>query len=113
MMDRKRNKAIAFRVTPAERNRINARIRQSGLSQREYLLHAALGQTVCVVEELKPILTELRACGRNLNQLTVLAHEGRIHTADLERTVETLGKTYDAVNALLTQKNMVIAHGDV
>lgn len=82
----------------------NAKIRQSGQSQQEYLLRAALGQTIHVVEELKPVLSELRACGRNLNQLTVLAHEGRIQAVHLRETVEALGRTYDAISALLMEK---------
>lgn len=113
MANRKRHQVIAFRATAAERNRINANVRKSGLSQREYLLNAALGQTIQVVEELKPILSELRACGRNLNQLTVLAHEGHIQTVNLRETADMLGKTYEAVNALLTAKDRVISHGDV
>lgn len=76
MENRKRHQVIAFRVTEAERRQINAKIRQSGQSQQEYLLHAALGQTIHVVEGLKPILSELRACGRNLNQLTVWPMRG-------------------------------------
>lgn len=113
MGDRKRDEAIAFRVTAAERTQINKNIRKSGLSQREYLLNAALGQAIHVVEELKPILSELRACSRNLNQLTMLAHEGHIQTVDLWETADMLGKTYEAVNALLTAKDQVISHGNV
>ena len=113
MGDRKRDEVIAFRVTAAERTQINKNIRKSGLSQREYLLNAALGQAIHVVEELKPVLSELRACGRNLNQLTVLAHEGHIQTVHLRETVEVLGRTYDAVNALLTEKGQVISYGNV
>ena len=55
MEHRKRHQVIAFRVTEAERRQINAKIRQSGQSQQEYLLRAALGQTIHVVEELKPV----------------------------------------------------------
>ncbi len=66
-----------------------------------------------MVEELKPILSELRACGRNLNQLTVLAHEGRIQAVHLRETVEALGRTYDAISALLMEKGQVISHGNV
>lgn len=113
MANRKWSQVIAFRVTEPERKRFNANIRRSGLSQQEYLLSAALGQTIQVVEELKSILSELRACGRNLKQLTVLAHEGRIQTVDLRETSGTLGRTCEAVNALLTAKNQVISHGDV
>ena len=113
MGDRKRDEVIAFRVTAAERTQTNKNIRKSGLSQRAYLLNAALGQAIHVAEELKPILSELRACGRNLNQLTMLAHEGHIQTVDLWETADMLGKTYEAVNALLTAKDQVISHGNV
>lgn len=113
MAKRKRSQVIAFRVTAAERRRINEKVQKSGQSQQEYLLHAALGQPIYMVKELKPILSELRACGRNLNQLTVLAHEGRVQTVCLRETVETLGKTYEAVNALLTEKGQVVSHGNM
>lgn len=113
MAKRKRSQVIAFRVTAAERRRINEKIQKSGQSQQEYLLHAALGQPIYVVEELKPILSELRAWGRNLNQLTMLAHEGHIQTVNLKETADMLGKNYEALNALLTAKDRVISHGNV
>lgn len=113
MANRKRPQVIAFRVTAVERKRINAKVRQSGQTQQEYLLHAALGQTIQVVEDLKPILSELRACGRNLNQLTVLAHEGRIEKVNLRETADVLGRTYEAVNSLLTEKGQVVSCGNM
>ena len=76
MAERTRNQVVAFRVTKAERRQIEEKVRKSGLSQQAYLLQAALGAPICVVEELRPILAELRGWGRNLNQLTVLAHSG-------------------------------------
>ena len=56
---------------------------------------------------------ELRGWGRNLNQLTVLAHTCRVQTVYLRECMEVLGKTYEAVNRLLTEKGGVISHGDV
>lgn len=64
METRTRNRVIAFRVTPAERRKIEAKVRQSGLRQQEYLLHAALETPIHVVEDLKPLLGELRAWGQ-------------------------------------------------
>lgn len=84
MATRTRNQVVAFRVTPAERRQINAKVRRSGLSQQEYLLDAALNEPIYVMEELKSILSELRAWGKNLNQLTTLATKGAvIHHGDL------------------------------
>ena len=84
MAERTRNQVVAFRVTKAERRQIDTKVRSSGLSQQAYLLRAALGEPICVVGELKPILAELRGWGRNLNQLTVLAHSGRVQTVYLK-----------------------------
>ena len=113
MEARTRNRVIAFRVTPAERRKIEAKVRQSGLRQQEYLLHAALETPILVVEDLKPLLGELRAWGRNLNQLTVLAHQVHIRSADLREATATLGRVYEAVNGLLTEEGRVVSHGDV
>ena len=113
MLERTRNQVVAFRVTNAERRQINTKVRRSGLSQQAYLLRAALEEPICVVEELRPILAELRGWGRNLNQLTVLAHSGRVQTVYLRECMEVLGKTYEAVSRLLTEKGGVISHGDV
>ena len=113
MVERTRNQVVAFRVTNAERRQINTKVRRSGLSQQAYLLQAALEEPICVVEELRPILAELRGWGRNLNQLTVLAHTSRVQTVYLRECMEVLGKTYEAVNRLLTEKGGVISHGDV
>lgn len=69
MATRTRNQVVAFRVTPAERRQINARVRRSGLSQQEYLLDAALNEPIYVTEELKPILLLTgadRSPGQNL-----------------------------------------------
>ena len=112
MATRTRNQVIAFRVTPAERRQISAKIKRSGLSQQEYLLDAALNRPIYVMEELKPILSELRAWGKNLNQLTALAHQGRVQTVYLQELTAALGRTYEAVSTL-TEKGPVIHHGDL
>ena len=113
MTARTRNQVVAFRVSKAERRQIEGMVRKSGLSQQAYLLRAALEEPICVVEELKPILAELRGWGRNLNQLTVLVHSGRVQTVYLQECMEVLGKTYEAVNRLLAGKDGVISCGDV
>ena len=113
MAVRTRNQVIAFRVTPAEAKKIREKVRQSGLSQQEYLLQASLKQPILVIHELKPILAELCAWGRNLNQLTVLAHTGHIQTVYLKELTDALGRTYETLNGLLTEKGQVISSGDL
>ena len=108
MAVRTRNQMIAFRVTPAEAKKIREKVRQ-----QEYLLQASLKQPILVIHELKPILAELRAWGRNLNQLTILAHTGHIQTVYLNELTEALGKTYEALNGLLAEKGTVVSSGNL
>lgn len=63
------------------------------------------------VNELKPVLSELKAIGRNLNQLTVLSHQGRITYVNLAEAVNTLQKVYAAINVLYGICDGVIASG--
>lgn len=111
MAERTRSQVVAFRVTKAERQQINTKVSRSGLSQQAYLLRAALEEPICVVEELRPVLAELRGWGRN--QLTMLAHSGRVQTMYLQELTAALTKTYEAVNRLLAEKYGVISCGDV
>jgi len=108
---RERDKKISFWATDVERRKIKKIIAKSGLSQREYLLGAALGRTIYQVNELKPVLAELKAVGRNLNQLTVLSHQGKITAVNLTEAVSTLQKIYAAINVLYDICDGVITSG--
>ena len=63
------------------------------------------------MNELKPVLSELKAIGRNLNQLTVLSHQGKISAVNLTEAVSTLQKVYAAINVLYDICDGVIASG--
>jgi len=63
------------------------------------------------VNELKPVLAELKALGRNLNQLTILSHQGKISAVHLSEVVNTLQKIYAAINVLYDVYDGVIASG--
>ena len=102
---------MSFWVSESEQKRIKKLIARTGLSQREYLLSTALGKTVYQVDELKPMLFELKAIGRNLNQLTTLAHQGRISAINLSEATNALAKNYAAVNGLYDRIQGALASG--
>lgn len=110
---RERDKKISFWASETERRKIKKIIAKSGFTQREYLLGAALGRTIYQVNELKPVLAELKAIGRNLNQLTILSHQGKISAVNLSEAMNTLQKIYAAINVLYDVCDGVIASGKV
>ena len=52
-------------------------------SMRDFILKMCMNGKVIVNSDLRELNQELRYQGNNLNQLTKLAHQGRIISADL------------------------------
>lgn len=82
-----------------------------GMGIGEYLRISALGKTIYQVEELKSILHELKGIGRNLNQLTMLCHQGVVRTVNLTATADGIGRCYEAINRLYADTDAVIQNG--
>ncbi len=77
----KRNKKSAIvtaRMMPEVKQRLQKRARDAGMTLTQYLIICGLGQEIVRVEGLDAVLSELKAQGRNLNQLTTLANMGRL-----------------------------------
>ena len=94
---RVRNKTIPFRVTEKELEIIDKKAAKAKLSRTDFLIAAALGKEITLLEDLKPILYELRRIGNNVNQLTKLANMGSIETVNLEEFTEMLGQLHVAL----------------
>ena len=55
------------------------------------------------VEGLEQVLSELKAQGRNLNQLTTLANMGRVTVVKGDALAENYGKIYEQLRELLQE----------
>ncbi len=97
---RTRNQSIPFRVTEKELKEIDRKAAKARLSRTEYLIACALGKEITLVEDLKPLLAEMRRIGNNLNQLTKLANMGKLWEINLTETKEVLDNIYEVIHEL-------------
>lgn len=95
---------ITFRVTPEDYERIKTKADQAHMSVSAYVRAAALRHKVVVVDGLKEHTHELKGIGRSLNQLAILAHEGRISAANLDSVYTALEKNYIGLCTLAGQE---------
>ena len=95
---------ITFRVTPEDYERIKTKADRAHMSVSAYVRAAALRHKVVVVDGLKEYTHELKGIGRSLNQLTILAHEGRISVVDLDSMFSALEKNYIGLCELVEQE---------
>ena len=91
---RKRSISIPIRVTEKELTTIETKATKAGMNRTDYLIACAVGKRITVIDDLTPLLAELRRIGNNLNQLTRLAHLGKIEAISLAETNEVLQQTY-------------------
>jgi hypothetical protein len=91
-----KSERIGLRLTPEDRVMIEAKAKESGHNATEYIRRAALGLEVKqrLPTELKQVVS---AASKNLNQLTRLAHMGRLNGVD----EDTLGAIIQALNQAL------------
>lgn len=86
-----KNKRFAFRIRERDLNAIRRRAKAANLSVTDFFTTSALGKEIVVVEGLPEIISQLKAIGNNLNQLTVLANMNRIQMVGLEEITDKLG----------------------
>lgn len=87
-MPRERAKQVKFFVTEEELEQIKRKVAKSKLSQSDYVRKVALQKDIIVIEGLNELTTELKMIGNNLNQLTRLAHEGKINCSQELREID-------------------------
>ena len=77
-MRKKKTAIVTARMTPEVKQRLQERAQDAHMTLTDYLIICGLGQEIIQVEGPDAVLTELKAQGRNLNQLTTLANMGRL-----------------------------------
>lgn len=101
----KKTEIITLRVTPRVKAAIQARAKQVDMTVTDYLCLCGLGKKIVQVDGLDQVLTELKAQGRNLNQLTTLANMGRITVVYGDRLAEGYGQVSEQLRELLKAVN--------
>ena len=100
---RTRDVTITVRCTRDERDKIRERASSRGLKLSDFVLRSALGKKIVVADGFWEMGKQLKAVGNNLNQLTRLAHEGRIKSVDLNECSRTLFDIYGRLGEILRE----------
>ena len=85
---RKRNRTITIRCTDDEYQRIHNKAQRHKLSLSDFVLRSAMEKKIVVADGLDEVAKQQKAIGRNLNQIAMLAHEGRLHSVRLDEIIE-------------------------
>ena len=95
-----RSEILRFRVTPAERERIENKAYSSYRIVSKYLRDCALEKEIFVVEGVDSLAQELRHIGTNLNQIARAVNAGSLSAVDLTEMTEEVRAVWRSLNSL-------------
>ena len=95
-----KSKMFCFRLSERDYLSIQHKAGRAKLNMTAYITSCALQKQIIVIEGLEKIIAELKAIGRNINQLTTLCNMGKIQSAGLTEIKERFGAIFDAIMAL-------------
>ena len=95
---------IRLRGADREKDYIQRKAQHANMTLSEFVRRAAMHQKVNVLSGTdEEVLKELRRQGNSLNQLTVMARQGRIQFVNFEPFMEVYEKTWQALNSSVSR----------
>lgn len=102
-----RTERITFRLTSSELNKIENKARKANMRVSQYVRNSTLDKEIIVIKELEQFSKEIRGIGRNLNQLAILCHQGKVTCPNIdgvERMVEEIWQLLSLLTAKTKRK---------
>ena len=88
-MDTKKRR-LSIKLTQENFDKIHRKAEQANKNITDYVTTTCLGKEIVIINDLAEVLKELKAVGRNLNQIAVLAHSERITAVNLTGVQEEM-----------------------
>lgn len=89
MANRKRNKAVTLRMTEEEYTFFQNQMKKSNSkNQTDFFLAVLREKEITVIDDLVPVLVELKRQGNNLNQITRQLHENAHFGKEAEQVMK-------------------------
>lgn len=95
-----KDRNYAFRISAKDLDVIKKKSKKAKMTVTDYITQSALGKEVIIIDGLSEIVSQLKKIGNNLNQLTMLSHQGVINAVNLDETEESLTAIYWKINEL-------------
>ena len=101
MKKKTQTKRMNFRVDESTDSIIRKKAETAGMTLSAFVIGSAVGKKIISFEGLKPLTAELKRIGNNLNQLVILARQGRIRIVHLESIQKELESIHREIGKAL------------
>ncbi|WP_027626202.1 plasmid mobilization protein [Clostridium lundense] len=92
---RKRNVQTNIRMTEDEIEQIKKKAKKANMTFSNYVIASALNKDIVVIDGIKDFTHQLSKVGTNINQLTMLCHQGKITCPDINSVSKMLKEIWE------------------
>ena len=85
-----KKRRLSIKLTQEDLEKIHLKAQHANKTLTDYVTATCLGKEIVIITDLAEVLKDLKAVGRNLNQIAVLAHSGRITVVNLSSVQEEM-----------------------
>ena len=93
--NRKRNQTLTIRVTAGEKDAITQKAAKSRMSVTDYIVASSQLTQIHVAEDTRPLITELKRIGNNLNQISMKINAGAFQSCNFQEVIEMQRSIYE------------------
>ena len=101
---RNRNVQTNIRMKEDELKLIRQKAKKAGMSFSSFLISSAVGKEIIVIDGIKEFTHQLSKLGANVNQLTILAHQGKITCPDITHVNKSLNEIWQYLVSIRKSK---------
>lgn len=98
--NRKRNRTLTIRLTTAEKDAIVRNAAKARMSLTDFIVTSALSAEIYVAEDLRPVITELKRIGNNLNQISMKINAGVFTSYNFQKVIDLQRAIYREVGRI-------------
>ena len=95
--NRKRNQTLTIRVTAGEKDAITQKAAKARMSVTDYIVASSQFTQIHVAEDTRPLITELKRIGNNLNQISMKINAGAFQSYNFREVIEMQRNIYGAL----------------
>ena len=94
-----KEKRFNCRISAEDHEKILSKAAEAGMTMTDFVIASCMNKRITVINDLKPMVNQIRRAGITLNRLEMLARDGKIQTVYLD----DVRKEFSVLNGNLTE----------
>lgn len=95
--NRRRDRTLTIRLTESEKKKIIGKARKAKMSVTDFIISSTDNSVNKTPEDLRPVVSQLKRIGNNINQIAVKVNSGAVYSVNLNEVIEMQNRIYNKI----------------